>query len=245
MRAQLFFVFIHFTILTTNIILVTSQSSSLAETPLKKVDNETIYKVSKQLCWGCLGESLQFLFAHNLVRAAKWELPLMWDFQLEKYAGWWAGLRKADCKLQHSFPEYDFKLGENIYWGSGSTWTPTDAVGTWAGEEKYYNYAQNTCQEGQMCGHYTQIVWKTTRRIGCARVVCDDGDVFMTCNYDPPGEKPASSTHALIIGEYEKRLCRKSGTRFVARHKKSARHRLAILSFVMRLLGSLESPPSI
>ncbi|KAH7569359.1 hypothetical protein JRO89_XS06G0150700 [Xanthoceras sorbifolium] len=38
------------------------------------------------------------------------------------------------------------------------------------------------------------IVWRNTRKIGCARIVCDDGDVFMTCNYDPPGnyvgEKP-------------------------------------------------------
>ncbi|WRX32748.1 hypothetical protein QQP08_025235 [Theobroma cacao] len=30
-------------------------------------DNETIYKVSKQLCWGCVGESLEFLFTHNLL----------------------------------------------------------------------------------------------------------------------------------------------------------------------------------
>jgi hypothetical protein len=57
-------------------------------------DNETIYEVSKQLCWGCMGESLQFLFAHNMVRVYRWELPLMWDFDLEKYARWWAGQRK-------------------------------------------------------------------------------------------------------------------------------------------------------
>lgn len=49
-------------------------------------DNETIYRVSKQLCWNCVGESLQFLFYHNLVRASKWELPLMWDSDLERYA---------------------------------------------------------------------------------------------------------------------------------------------------------------
>ncbi|KAH1117125.1 hypothetical protein GLYMA_17G066100v4 [Glycine max] len=102
------------------------------------------------------------LFRHNLVRAAKWELPLMWDFQLEQYARWWAGQRKADCKLEHSFPEDGFKLGENIYWGSGSAWTPSDAVRAWADEEKYYTYATNTCVPGQMCGHYTQIVWKST-----------------------------------------------------------------------------------
>lgn len=111
----------------------------------------------------------------------------MWDFQLEKYARWWAGQRKADCKAEHSFPEGDFKLGENIYWGSGSEWRPADAVTAWAAEEKYYNYVKNSCVEGEICGHYTQIVWKTTRRIGCARSVCDDGDVFMNCNYDPPG----------------------------------------------------------
>lgn len=152
-----------------------------------QMDNETIYRVSKQLCWGCISESLEFLFAHNLVRAAKFELPLAWNFQLEKYARWWAEQRKGDCKLQHSFPEDDFKLGENIYWGSGSAWRPMDAVTAWASEVKYYRYATNACESGQMCGHYTQIVWRNTQRIGCARVVCDDADVFMTCNYDPPG----------------------------------------------------------
>ncbi|KAG8367695.1 hypothetical protein BUALT_Bualt16G0099800 [Buddleja alternifolia] len=150
-------------------------------------NNETIYKISKQLCWHCMGESIQFLFGHNLVRARKWELPLVWDSQLENYARWWAGKRQADCQLVHSFPEGDFKLGENIYWGSGSTWTPMDAVGAWADEEKYYRYSGNSCEEGQQCGHYTQIVWRTTQKIGCARVVCDSGDVFMTCNYYPPG----------------------------------------------------------
>ncbi|KAJ4709371.1 pathogenesis-related protein PR-1 [Melia azedarach] len=112
-------------LITSNTLLVTSQSPSSLQTHRLRPDegNATIYKVSKQLCWGCIGESLQFLYAHNLVRATKWELPLMWDFDLEKYARWWANQRKADCKLQHSFPEDNFKLGENIYWGSGTTWT--------------------------------------------------------------------------------------------------------------------------
>lgn len=132
-------------------------------------------------------ESLQFLYAHNAMRRAKSEPPLTWDYELEKYAQWWAGQRKSDCELMHSFPEDDFELGENIFWGGGSAWSPTDAVKAWIDEEKYYDYASNSCESGQMCGHYTQIVWRDTKRIGCARMVCEDGDVFITCNYYPPG----------------------------------------------------------
>ncbi|KAI3844566.1 hypothetical protein MKX03_033641 [Papaver bracteatum] len=98
-------------------------------------------------------------------------------FTTEKYVRLWALQRKSDCSLQHSFPEGNFKLGENIYWGSGTSWEPTDAVNAWAGEEKFYSYASNTCQAGKECGPYTQIVWRNTRRIGCVRVECDDGDV--------------------------------------------------------------------
>lgn len=178
-------------LLLFSILLFTSLALSFSSAPNptfhKKPDNETIFKMSKQLCIGCTWESLQFLFAQNMVRAKKWEIPFGWDFQLRKYAQWWAGQRQRDCELMHSFPEDDFKLGENIYWGSGSSWSPVDAVNTWAGEEKFYRYGSNTCASGQQCGHYTQIVWKTTRRVGCARVVCDSGDVFMTCNYDPVG----------------------------------------------------------
>ncbi|KAF3604472.1 hypothetical protein F2Q69_00034042 [Brassica cretica] len=91
--------------------------------------------------------------------------------------------RRYDCSLTHSTGPY----GENLFWGSGSDWTPTFAVESWTVEAKSYNHMTNSC-EGGMCGHYTQIVWRDTKRIGCARVVCENGaGVFITCNYDPPG----------------------------------------------------------
>uniref|UniRef100_A0A0D3FY33 SCP domain-containing protein n=1 Tax=Oryza barthii TaxID=65489 RepID=A0A0D3FY33_9ORYZ len=48
----------------------------------------------------------------------------------------------------------------------------------------------NSCSapEGSSCLHYTQVVWRDSTAIGCARVVCDgDLGVFITCNYSPPG----------------------------------------------------------
>ncbi|GAU20991.1 hypothetical protein TSUD_201400 [Trifolium subterraneum] len=96
MKPHLLLCFFVFVITFTTKTLSTSPQSSSSSTPTqmyeqylsqqKKPDNDTIYKVSKQLCWGCMAESVEFLFRHNLVRATKWELPLMWDFQLEQYA---------------------------------------------------------------------------------------------------------------------------------------------------------------
>ncbi|XP_010688504.2 pathogenesis-related protein PR-1 [Beta vulgaris subsp. vulgaris] len=125
-----------------------------------------------------------YLKAQNAARAAVGVPPLSWDSRLAAFAQWWANQRRYDCALKHSSGPY----GENIFWGSGSSWSPAFAVQSWVVEGKYYNYYSNSCAYGKDCGHYTQIVWRSTRRIGCAKVVCYNGrGVFITCNYDPPG----------------------------------------------------------
>ncbi|KAK9149914.1 hypothetical protein Scep_008671 [Stephania cephalantha] len=115
----------------------------------------------------------QFLLPQNAARAALGEPPLTWDNHLESYAQWYANQRRADCSLVHSNGPY----GENIFWGGGDGWGPGQAVADWLSEAKWYNHWTNTCEEGEECGHYTQIVWRGTRRVGCARVVCDAGAV--------------------------------------------------------------------
>ncbi|XP_062079773.1 pathogenesis-related protein PR-1-like [Humulus lupulus] len=157
-------------ITTTALLLFIAISSSSA----------TVHNVAKYVSQ----TRQQFLKPQNTARALLRMQALQWDSRLEKYAQWYANKRRSDCALEHSNGPY----GENIFWGSGRGWSPVQAVSAWIDERKWYKYGSNSCARGQICGHYTQIVWRQTKRIGCARVDCVGGKgVFMICNYDPPG----------------------------------------------------------
>ncbi|KAH7553453.1 hypothetical protein ACOSP7_029826 [Xanthoceras sorbifolium] len=125
----------------------------------------------------------EFLNAHNKFRAAKDQPLLKWDSRLARFARRWGAQRKGDCDMIHSRGPY----GENLFWGGKDHWTPTEVVHSWGREQNYYDVNANSCMEGQMCGHYTQIVWKSTTRVGCWRQKCTGGGLFVVCNYDPPG----------------------------------------------------------
>ncbi|XP_059446929.1 pathogenesis-related protein 1-like [Corylus avellana] len=123
-----------------------------------------------------------YLKAHNDARAAVGVGPLKWDDKVAGYARDYANKRIGDCKLVHSGGPY----GENIAWGSADL-SGTAAVKLWVDEKKSYNYNSNSCAAGAVCGHYTQVVWRNSVRLGCAKVRCNSGGTFIICNYDPPG----------------------------------------------------------
>lgn len=127
--------------------------------------------------------SRQFLDAHNLVRLQLNEQPLIWDRSLARYARRWGAQRAGDCQMLHSYGPY----GENIFWAGQDHWTATEAVQSWVRENQFYNPETNQCDPGQMCGHYTQVVWKGSSRVGCSKVKCLTGGILYICEYDPPG----------------------------------------------------------
>ncbi|KAF0927877.1 hypothetical protein E2562_036798 [Oryza meyeriana var. granulata] len=126
----------------------------------------------------------EFLEAHNRVRARYGMQPLRWNNKLARYARRWSAARRFDCVLMHS-PESPY--GENVFWGTGWDWRAGDAVSSWASEAASYDWRAQTCHAGQMCGHFTQLVWNDTELVGCGRAECVAGGVFITCSYDPPG----------------------------------------------------------
>ncbi len=88
-------------------------------------------------------------------------------------------------------------VGENLFWASPVMYsngtsalqpvTATQVVDSWGAENKDYNYQSNTCKKGQICGHYTQVVWRDTTQIGCGKAVCSDNSQVWVCQYSPAG----------------------------------------------------------
>jgi pathogenesis-related protein 1 len=136
-----------------------------------------------------------FVRLHNAARTAVGVGPVSWDNTVAAYARRYAEKRRGDCALVHS---RNSPYGENIFWGSsGKAWSAADAVALWVGEKKYYHHDTNSCSApaGQSCGHYTQVVWRNSKAIGCARVGCNNGGTFIICSYNPPGNVVGQSPY--------------------------------------------------
>ncbi|XP_062082328.1 pathogenesis-related protein 1-like [Humulus lupulus] len=125
-----------------------------------------------------------YLDVHNWARAEVGVRPMEWDETVAAYAQEYANQRSGDCSLFHSGGNY----GENLAWGSGDL-SAADAVWMWVEEKSIYDYDSNTClgENPWDCLHYTQVVWRDSTRLGCAKVWCDVGGTFIICSYDPPG----------------------------------------------------------
>jgi pathogenesis-related protein 1 len=148
------------------------------------------------------------LATHNQVRASVGVPPLQWSGQMAAYAQQWAEHLAVNngCKMQHRSHANanPLQAGENLYWASPLRWSdgrievqaisPAQVAQDWASERNDYNYVSNTCRPGAQCGHYTQMVWRSTTEVGCGMTVCPDKGQLWVCNYNPPGnwvgEKP-------------------------------------------------------
>ncbi|KAF3487224.1 hypothetical protein F2Q69_00052066 [Brassica cretica] len=109
---------------------------------------------------------------------------MVWNETLATYAQSYAYERARDCVMKHSSGPY----GENLAAGWGTMNGPV-ATEYWMTEKDNYEYATNTCDGGEgVCGHYTQIVWRDSVRLGCGSVRCkNDEYIWVICSYDPPG----------------------------------------------------------
>ncbi len=120
----------------------------------------------------------EVLAAHNKYRALHHASALVWDDQLANYAENYA----RQCEFKHSSSPY----GENLATGYP---TPAAAVKIWYDESARYSYAQPGYSSAT--GHFTQLVWQDTKKLGCGYVACNGKNgtpgKFLVCEYSPHG----------------------------------------------------------
>lgn len=142
-------------------------------------------------------ELMGITLLHNQMRQAvvtTTPLPaLQWDPSLAATAAAWVAM----CQNTDGSPQimdhnagrstgHPFYVGENIFASSGSA-TAQGAMNSWGAEKPNYNPTTGACNG--TCGHYTQVVWRATLKLGCARGNCPSIQYPSTivCNYGPGG----------------------------------------------------------
>ncbi len=133
------------------------------------------------------------LAGHNATRAAAMPAPspalapMTWSPTVAAAAQDWANR----CKFEHSSSGTS---GQNLY-ASTANDNAAAAIDSWTDEVADYNYATNMCASGKICGHYTQVVWRTSTQLGCGKKECTVNSpfprsstwYFWVCDYAPPG----------------------------------------------------------
>lgn len=132
---------------------------------------------------------------HNYYRKLHGVPALKWSKRIENYARQWAKNLAARNRMYH---RRSGSYGENLFWYSGSRTSSKRVVSSWYNEIRYYNF--NRPGFSSKTGHFTQVVWKNTRKLGCAYARARRGGIYVVCNYSPPGN---------VMGRFRRNVPRK------------------------------------
>ncbi|XP_071844138.1 Golgi-associated plant pathogenesis-related protein 1-like [Apostichopus japonicus] len=128
------------------------------------------------------------LEAHNNYRAQHGAPPLKLNGNINKYAQRWANRCAKKATLQH---RKNGKYGENIHFAYDSQGVDsiTGATASKAFYDEISKYNFNSAQFAQGTGHFTQLVWKNSKRmgVGVAFNPKNKNQVYAVFNYDPAG----------------------------------------------------------
>ena len=145
---------------------------------------------AQPLLEGATGEVAQRLLnAHNRERALVGAPPLQWDADLAAHAASYGPTLASIGRLIHSPREGRPGERENLAMAWHGTMGPEKLVEMWTREKQLFQPGlfPSVSRTGQWedVAHYTQMVWPTTTRVGCA-IFAADWD-YLICRYSPPG----------------------------------------------------------
>jgi hypothetical protein len=104
-------------------------------------------------------------------------LLMVWDDEIAKTAQAYADL----CPSKHNPQNGANGYGENLAWGSPSRTGPSAMKGWTESEMPFYTYKTKGCKAGEQCGHYTQVVWAKSYKVGCGIKRCSSIAILYVC----------------------------------------------------------------
>jgi hypothetical protein len=115
---------------------------------------------------------------------------MAWDPELARAAASYGPALAASGRLVHSPRETRPGQRENLAMGQHGAFAPEQLMGIWVAEKRNFfpGIFPNVSRTGSWLdvSHYTQMVWRTTTRVGCAFYQTPRTD-YLICRYSPPG----------------------------------------------------------
>ncbi|WP_242125901.1 CAP domain-containing protein [Sphingobium sp. Sx8-8] len=118
--------------------------------------------------------------------------PLAWDSALAADAARYAREMAQTNIFRHS-PRTSRAVpsGENLWMGSRGLYDYEVMVGSFLDEKRYFRRDGklpdlSSTGRWEDVGHYTQIIWRDTRKVGCALAAGQSYD-YLVCRYFPAG----------------------------------------------------------
>jgi len=137
------------------------------------------------------------LAVHNQERSVLGLEPLRWEPALAQSAQRWADYLAQSGRFEHAPESAGAPQGENLWAGTKGFYSPEAMVDAWAREKRFFRQGtfpdNSVTNKVQDVGHYTQMVWRATRQVGCAKATHGNEDILV-CRYAEAGnyvgEKP-------------------------------------------------------
>ena len=129
--------------------------------------------------------------AHNEARRQYGVGPLTWDDGLARDAAVYARYLAQTGRFEHD-PQHGRRppQGENLFTGTRDAYAYSDMIRLLIDERRYFRPgrfpAVSRTGNWAQVAHYTQIIWPTSQRVGCATASNRAND-YLVCRYLPAG----------------------------------------------------------